>query len=147
MIALRLVRLIEDHSEVLARGLMQKLADREEFAELRKVPPEEIRVRIYEVYRNLSEWLLERPEAEVARRYGEIGERRARQGVHLSVVVAALAAVKTQLWEFLKSEAVADSPLEIFGELELLELVDQFFDRATIHVIRGYEKAAGEHAA
>lgn len=147
MIALRLVKLIEDHSDELARGLMRKLASREDLADLRKVPPEEMRLRVYEVYRHLSEWLTERPETEVVKRYMEIGQRRAGQGVPVSTVVAALAAVKTQLWEFLKSEALPDSPLEIFGELELLERVDQFFDRATVSVVRGYEEAAARQPA
>ena len=147
MIALRLVRLIEDHSDELARGLMRKLSSREELAELRRVPEEEMRTRIYEVYRHLSEWLLECPEGEVARKYGEIGARRAAQGVPLSVVVAALSAVKTQLWEFLKSEAVPERPLEMYGELQLLERVDGFFDKAIVSVVRGYEAAVARHAA
>jgi hypothetical protein len=147
MIALRLVRLIEKHSDDLARGLMTKLATRAELAEMGKVPPEEVRQRVHEIYRHLGDWLLDRTESEVARRYEEIGRRRARQGVPVSTLVAAIAAVKGQLWEFLRSEAAADTPVEIFGELELLERIDRFFDQATIHAVHGYERAAAERAA
>ena len=34
--------------------------------------------------------------------------------------------------------------LEIFGELELLRLLDQFFDRATCYCVEGYENAKPE---
>jgi hypothetical protein len=40
------------------------------------------------------------------------------------------------LWEgFLRG------PLEIFGEMELLRLLDQFFDRAICYTAEGYEAA------
>jgi hypothetical protein len=40
MLALRLVRLIERHSEELARGLTQKIWESERTCDFRKIPPE-----------------------------------------------------------------------------------------------------------
>jgi hypothetical protein len=147
MIALRLVRLIEKHSDELARGLMRRLTGRKDLEGLERIPPEELLRRAHEVYRNLGDWLLERSVADVASRYAEIGARRAQQGVPLSTVLAAISEVKDRLWRFLKAEQVADTPLEIYGELELLERVDHFFDLAIFHAARGYELARREHAA
>jgi hypothetical protein len=147
MVAPRLVRLIETHSEQLASGLMRRLLNDERVGDLRKVPPEELRHRAWEIYRNLSDWLLTKTETEVERRYLELGARRAAQGVALSHVLFALQATKEHLWEYLKSETMADRPVELFQELDLFQMVDQFFDRASFHAARGYEAAVRQKAA
>ena len=84
MIALRLVRLIEQHSDELAAELVVKLETSSRTAELRKVPIDELRRRLQEILRHLSEWLLTKTSHDVEQRYFEIGERRASQGVALS---------------------------------------------------------------
>ena len=48
---------------------------------------------------------------------------------------------KENLWEYLKREAGLDRPTEIFGELEMLQLLDQFFERAIYYAAIGYEQA------
>ncbi len=147
MYAPRLVELIEKHSEELARGLTEKLAHSEKASELRKIPESEMRQRIYEVYRNLGDWLLNKTEADVERRYTEIGARRAAQGVALSHVVYALLSVKEHLWSYLRFAGLVDRHVELFQELELLQMVDLFFDRAAYYLVRGYEAAAKAKAA
>lgn len=63
-------------------------------------------------------------------RYREIGARRARQKVPLAEVIQVIILTKENLWDFLKSETVADRAVEIMGELELLQMLEQFFDHA-----------------
>jgi len=147
MYAPRLVELIEKHSEELARGLMEKLIHSEKASEMRKVPEAELRQRIYEVYRNLGDWLLNKTEADIERRYTEIGGRRAAQGVALSHVLYALMCVKEHLWSYLRFAGLVDRHVELFQELELLQMVDLFFDRAAYYLVRGYEQAAKVKAA
>ena len=76
----------------------------------------------------------------------EIGARRARQRVPLSEVVQAIVLTKENLWEFLKSEAVMDRAVEIMGELELLQMLEMFFDRAIYYAAVGYEEEAARDA-
>jgi hypothetical protein len=38
-----------------------------------------------------------------------------------------------------------ERPTEVFGELEMLQLLDQFFDRAIFYASDGYEKALRTH--
>jgi hypothetical protein len=147
MLAYRLVRMIEAHSEQLANSLFFKIQNSSKTADFRKVPPEEFRQRVREVYQHLGEWLLGKTESEVERRYVEIGRRRAAQGVPLSQLIWALALVKETLMEFLNAETVDDKPGEVFGELEILQLLEQFFDRATFYAALGYERAAAKAAA
>ncbi len=147
MIAARLVRLIEANSEALAGSLMQKLKAHRELKDLSKVPPEELQQRVFEVYRNLSEWIGSRSVAEIERRYRAIGARRAMQGVPLSQVVYAILLVKEHLWEFLEQEGLVDRHVELFQEMELLHLVNRFFDRAVFYTALGYEQARAVQVA
>ena len=44
---------------------------------------------------------------------------------------------KEHLWEFLQRQGFMNSPVELYGEMELLRLLDQFFDRALCFADRG----------
>ena len=151
MIALRLVHLIESHSDQLAKSLSDKLERSRRAADLRKVPEQEIRERTYEVYRNLSDWLLTKTEEDVERVYQRLGRRRAEQGVALSALCWGIMMIERNLWDFLELEGMREKPLEILGSLELLHLLDQFFEKAVYYAIVGYvgywrEKLAEESA-
>lgn len=138
----RLVRLIESHSEPLAKGLWDRLQNSERTTDyVSRVPPEELKQRVSEIYHHLGGWLLKKTEAEVESRYVAIGERRYAQGVRLSQLVFMIVATKEHLWEYVSREALADRPVELFQELELFQLVDQFFDRALYFAAVGFERA------
>jgi hypothetical protein len=141
MIAVRLVRLIEQHSDELTDGLLQKFQSSVRTTDLRRVPIQELRSRSHEILRNLSDWLLSKSDAEVERRYREIGALRAAQNVSLAHVCWGIFLTKEHVWNFLQREGFLRGPLEIFGELELLRLLDQFFDRAICYCVEGYEDA------
>lgn len=145
MLAYRLVRLIETHSDALAAGLLQKVQQSDFTRDYRKVPPDELKQRVYEIYRHLGEWLLGKTEFDIKERYREIGVRRAGQSVPLSQLVWVIVLTKENLWEYLKSESGMERPTEVFGELEMLQLLDQFFDRAIFYASLGYEKARATH--
>jgi len=143
MLAIRLVRLIEAHSEQLALGLTEKVWNCPRCSDLNKVPADEFRARTQEIYRNLSDWLLYKTEADLERRYTELGARRARQGVAFSHFVWAVTATKEYVRDFVQREGLVDSAMELHGEVELLALLDQFFDRALYHAAVGYERERG----
>jgi len=137
----RLVKLIADHSDQLALGLLERIQNSEPCRHyVEKVPPEELEQRVREIYHNLGEWLLRRTEADVERRYVAIGERRASQGVTLSELIFAISSTKEHLWEYVAEEAPADRAFELFQELELFQLVEKFFDRALYFAAIGYER-------
>jgi hypothetical protein len=141
MLAYRLLRLVENHSEALAAGLLEKTQNSPLLPGYRNVPPGELEQRVYEIYRHLADWLLGKSELDVEGRYLEIGARRARQGVPLSELIWVIVLTKKNLWRFLKREAVLDQPAEVSGELEVEELLDQFFDQAIYYAAVGYERA------
>jgi hypothetical protein len=141
MIAVRLVRLIEKHSDELTDELLGKFQTSPRTSELRKVPVQELRNRSYEILRNLSDWLLSKSDHDVEHRYLEIGALRASQNISLADVCWGIVLTKEHIWNFLQREGFLLGPLEIFGEMELLRLLDQFFDRALCYCTEGYEKA------
>ena len=145
MLAYRLVRLIETHSDALASSLLAKVETSELTRSYRNVPAEELKRYVYEIYRHLGDWLLGKSEFDIEQRYEEVGTRRAHQGVPLSELIWCIALTKENLWEFLRKDSVMERPSEVFGELEMLQLLDQFFDRATYYAALGHERAQSAH--
>jgi hypothetical protein len=145
MMLYRLVRLIETHAQALAASLLIRVQDSAATPDYSNVPAEELRARVYEIYRHLGEWLIAEDKLNLEARYLEIGARRALQGVPLSQVVWAITLTKENLWDYIKKESILERPVEVFGELEMLQLLDQFFDRAIHYAAVGYEQAIAEH--
>ena len=79
MIAVRRVRLIEQHSDELTEALLGKFQASARTSDLKKVPEHELRARSHEILCNLSDWLLSKSDLDVGRRYREIGSLRASQ--------------------------------------------------------------------
>ena len=136
MVSLKLVRLIECHSDELATELVAKLEGSSRTSDLHKVPVEELRGRNHEILRHLSEWLLTKTAHDIEQRYFEIGERRASQGVSLSGFCWAIA-TKEHLWEFLQRQGFMRGPVDIYGEMELLRLLNHFFRSRFVLCYRG----------
>jgi len=109
---------------------------------MRRIPLEELQERICEIFRNLSQWLLTKTETEVEHRYLDIGMRRAGQGISLPDLTWAIVMTKEYLWGFLQRQGFLHSAVELYGEMELLWLLNQFFDQAICSMIEGYEQAS-----
>jgi len=147
MLGSRLVALIESHSDVLAKGLVEKLCNSTRTASFRGVAKEELGKAAHEIYSNLSDWLLTKTESDIELRYSSIGARRAAQGIPLQELVWAMMMSKEHLWAYLQREVIVEGPVAIFGELELLRLLDQFFDRALYYATVGYNESQKAEAA
>jgi hypothetical protein len=137
----RLVRMIETHSNELAACLLNRIRNSEATPDYKRVSDDDLRERGYEMYQHLGDWLLTRDEFDLQQRYQAIGARRAQQQVPFSQLSWAIILSKENLWEFLKKHSEMERPAEVFAELEMLELLDLFFDRASYHAAVGYEKA------
>lgn len=140
MLGMKLVRLIERNSEVLSRGLAEEIRKSERATDFREIRREELEGAAAEVYRNLGEWLLQKTDTDIARRFKSIAARRASQGIALHEYVWALMLTRDHLLRFLRREAFADTIVELHGELELQQLLNQFFDRAIYYAILGHDE-------
>lgn len=145
MMLYRLVRLIETHSQDLAASLLDRVRTSESTRTFQQnVPSEELQQRVSEIYRHLGEWLMGKDEFPLERRYRQIGARRASQHVPLSELIWVIVLTKENLWDFVKKESALERPAEVSGELEMLRLLDQFFDRAIYYSSVGYEMAVAK---
>lgn len=140
MVGSKLVRLIERHAEELAVGLTTKLKQSDLTPDFRKVPADELQRTTAELYRNLGEWLLRKTEADIEEHFVSIAQRRAVGGVRLPNFVWALVISRNHLYQFLLGQAFADSIFELYSELELQQLLSQFFERATYYGVVGYDE-------
>jgi hypothetical protein len=140
MLGMKLVRLIEAHSEALSQGVVNVIRTSERTSDFRAIPREDLQRRVCEVYRNLGEWLLQKTEGDIAIRYKAVATRRVAEGIRLPQFVWALMLTRDHLLHFLRHEAFADNVVALYGELELHQLLDQFYDRAVYHAIVGYEE-------
>jgi hypothetical protein len=145
MVALKLVRLIEKHSEELVQGLAEQIHTSERMCDFQNIPPADLELAAAEVYRNLGEWLLQKTEEDIERRFGAIAARRAAEQISLHQFVWALIVSRDHLWRFLQREAFACNVVELYGELELHQMLTQFVDRAVYYGILAYGKAEREH--
>jgi hypothetical protein len=144
LLAYRLVRLIETHADKLADSALKLLQESEKTRGFANADSEaDFRKAVFEIYTHLGEWVMGKSEEDIARRYTEIGRKRASQGVLLSELNWAIVIAREALWEFLKAEDNLERPTEVFGELKLLQLLEQFFDRAIYYAAVGYEQYKG----
>jgi hypothetical protein len=146
MSAYRLVRLMEAHAEALATSLLDRVTASERCTAYRRVPEDDLRYYVGQVYQRLGEWLLGKSEFDIEKHYRELGKLRARQGVPVSQLMWVIAVMKENLMEFLQREAPLDTPGELLGELRVLQLMEQFFDRASYYAALGHEEAAARQA-
>jgi hypothetical protein len=147
MVALKLVRLIEKHSGELIRELTEQIQTSKRTSDFQKIPAAELELAAAEVYRHLGEWLSQKTEDDIESRFGAIAARRAAEGIGLHQFVWALIISRDHLWHFLQREAFACSVVELYGELELHQVLNQFFDSAVYYGILAYDKAKQDKAA
>jgi hypothetical protein len=141
MLGIKLVRLIERHSETLSRELSEEIRKSDRTSDYRKIHAQDLQLAATEVYRNLREWLLQKTEQDIARQFRLIAAQRAAEGISLHQFVWALMLTRDHLCHFLRREAFADNIVELHGELELYQSLNQFFDRTIYHAIMGYDEA------
>jgi hypothetical protein len=146
MVGSNFTKLVEKHSEELSRQLAQKLHASSRTKSFHEIPIEDLERDINILYHNLGDWLLYRTEADVQARYRELGGRRARQGISAQELVWAFTIAKEHIISFLRREAVADSALALFSELEFVMSLMQFFDRAIYFALEAQSAALNQKA-
>ena len=140
IMAHRLMKLIETHADALAETLETRIANSDRCSDYTRVSGEELKTLVGGIYSHLGEWLVSKTEEEVERRYTMIGTRRAEQCVPVSQLLWCMVLVKENLWSYLNGIDALENVSEIFGEVELMQMVDQFFDRAMYFAVRGHER-------
>jgi hypothetical protein len=130
MLSDSLVQMIEKHAEKLTHSLVNDLKSNKRTAHYHPLTGAELHDRTYDVYRNLGHWIASQTEEVIESNYIELGERRRAEGVPLSEIVYALILTKKHLREYIRFSGMSDSAVDLHSELELQQLIGQFFDKA-----------------
>ncbi len=141
MLSTRLIQMIEAHAEQLTQGLIQQLKSNPRTASYKRFSDTEIHNRTYTVYKNLGAWTVGKPEGEIRRTYEELGLDRFEESIPLHEVIYALILTKKHLLDYVRTQGLGGTALEIYGEQELANKIDQFYDSAIYYTAVGYERA------
>jgi len=148
MFARKFIDHVDSHADQLCEEFMQKIQCSDSCKELlHRVPAEELRQSMREMYRNLTDWLLNNTESISEDRYVNLGMRRAGQGVPFGELFWAVCATREYFWEYMERETLLDEPADFWGGIQLLHPLDRFFDRALNFVIIGYQSGGREELA
>jgi len=114
MFAFKLIQLIETRAEALSHRLLRRIKNDDRCAELfRRVPPDELRRRSYEIYFNLNDWLRNKATSEIEDAYIGLGMRREKQRIPCTDLLWAVSATKEHLWEFMETEGIFTEPVDL----------------------------------
>jgi hypothetical protein len=140
MISAKLVKLIEENAEALTQEFLKDVQTNPKTGSYHDISTKELHNRTYDVYKNLSDWLIDKTEKDVEKRYMALGRKRHKEETPLSQLIYALALTKSHLLSYVKRNGLADTALEFYQELELFHMVTQFYDRSIYYTICGYEE-------
>jgi hypothetical protein len=142
MLSARLVQIIEDHADLLTRGLIDDLLTNKHTPHYHHLTREELHDRSYDVYRNFGRWLGDETESAIESSYNHLGEKRFAEGIPLSEIVYALGLTKHHLLDYIRFSGMIDSAVDLHGAQELQRRVGRFFDKAVYYTVRGFEHEA-----
>lgn len=143
MLPTMLIRRIESKWEQIVGSVIDDTQRDRRLASYQALSTQELRKRAEDLVRNLGHWLTNQDEAEIARRFEDLGQRRYREGFALAEVVRKIQLLEEKLVQAARDENDAKNSLDIYGELEILRALNQFFWLANYHVVVGYEAADG----
>jgi len=140
MFAHKFVDQVDTHADQLCELFMQRIKGSDRCrALLQRVPAVELQQSIRTIYRNLIDCLLNQTDSLSEELYLRLGARRAQQGVPSSASFWAVCASRQYFWEYMESETLLEDPADVWGGVELLRSLDQFFDRVLYFIIMGYQ--------
>lgn len=87
--------------------------------------------------------MLYKTDTDISERFQAIAANRVANGVRLHQFVWALVVSRDHLWQFLQENAMADGIVELYGRMELQQMLNRFFDSAMYYGVLGAMSATG----
>jgi hypothetical protein len=141
----RLLKLIEDHADALARELVETLQAHPSTPAFHGFEAKDLYGRAISLYHNLGQWISRKTEREdLAKYYTAVGAQRCLEGLPLSEVLHSFNLMRRVLWQKIIENGFLDAAPDAMQALELNHQLMLFFDRAVLFTARGYESAAAE---
>lgn len=141
LLSTRLIQMIEDHAEELTRGVVEDLKTNPKTPYMHQLSTQALHDQSYQVYRNLSRWLMELSDDAIKAYHLNVARVRFEEGIPLSEIVFAHTLKKYHLRDYIRTSGMVDSAVGILQEQELHHLIGSFFDKAIYYTVVGYEEA------
>jgi hypothetical protein len=142
MLATRLLQRIEQHWDAIARAVVEQARTDPNTPHHRLLDDDEVHARARELLHALGVWLTSGDEAALVRRCREIGKQRHTEGVLLAEIVYKLLLIERKTVDYVQTENVAQTSVQIYAELEMVRALQRFFAIVIHSVVAGYEQAA-----
>lgn len=139
MTASQVAHLIEMNADDMASELIHDIRGFPRAAGMRRVSKVELRADLKDLLQQLCEWLRTATRGDSQSFQKRLGAYLAWQDVNLSDCCWTLVLLKEHVWKFLEQRSFVHNAVEIYGEMESLVLLNQFFDRCLCSVVDGYQ--------
>lgn len=139
MISGKLISMIEKNADNLISSLIQELRINKRTAAYKNFSESQLMERTENVYKNLRSWLGDKTEDDIKEMYNALGRERKKEKIPLSQVMSAMIITRNHLRRFIEHEIPSNSAMEIYQEMEFINYITIFFDKALYHTIIGYE--------
>jgi len=144
MLSKKMTELVALHADSIAEKIFEALQTNPRTKYYHIMDAGELMRRIKDVFKNMDRWLIEKSEAEIQEVYINFGKVRYWEGVPLPDLIYAILITKSYLMNFLKKYGFSDSPLHIYQEMELHDLIAQFFEEVIYYTAKGYQDSCDE---
>ena len=141
MLSTRLLQLIEDHSEEIAKSVLESIRRDRLLSRFSKLPDAELLTRFEDVCKKISVWLAESNEEQLAKHFEKLGWLRYAEEIPLHEVVRAAHVFKEQLTRYAREHCYEQTALELYAGGELERLINSFFDKTVYYIVRAYGQA------
>jgi hypothetical protein len=146
MLSGKLARLIEDHSEQIAKAAIRAISGNPNLKHLSSLSDSRLLESWTEILAKLTRWLEPSQREALGREHEEAGRLRLEQGIPLHESVLALQLVRNQTVEYVAQQELDRNYIELYAEEELERWLANFFDFLIYHLVKGYEAALREKA-
>jgi hypothetical protein len=146
MLSGKLARLIEEHSEQIAKAAIRQISDNPNLRHLSSLSDSRLFENWCDILAKLTRWFEPSQRDALASEHEEAGRARLEQGIPLHESVLALQLVRNQTVRYVTEQELDRNYIELYAEEELERWLANFFDFLTYHLVKGYEAALREKA-
>lgn len=147
MLSARLLDRIETHWDKIADAVVFSAHADERFAHYRALEDEELRTRARDLIANLRLWLTGKDDTELEERYRRLGSIRMGQGFPLHEIVGIVQLIERKTLDYVRDANSASNAVELYGELEMIRVLNRYFQIVQLSLVEGFEVAARNQSA
>ncbi|KAA3599284.1 MAG: hypothetical protein DWQ06_10220 [Calditrichaeota bacterium] len=140
MLINKLAKMLEDNAEKLTENWIAEITSNPSTKSYHKLGQTELHDKVIAVYSNLKDWMNDTSRhSEFAKNFVNLGLKRKSQKIELSEVIFATILAKKNLINYITTQGIFDSPLEMARQIEFVNQISTFFEKAMYFTALGYE--------